>query len=81
MADETLVATCPLCAGLGEVSPGVLTDLLSNPEFRKRFDDRIAEIADVCNSVGATRKGQLDFQKEVHTWNPTLPIWRRSSKE
>jgi hypothetical protein len=22
-----------------------------------------------------------DFQKQVHSWNPQLPIWRRSPKE
>jgi hypothetical protein len=22
-----------------------------------------------------------NFEKEVHTWNPTLPMWRRSNKE
>jgi hypothetical protein len=22
-----------------------------------------------------------NFEREVHTWNPTLPMWRRSNKE
>lgn len=22
-----------------------------------------------------------DFEKEVHTWNPAVPMWRRSNKE
>ena len=22
-----------------------------------------------------------NFEKEVHSWNPTLPMWRRSNKE
>ena len=22
-----------------------------------------------------------DFEKDVHTWNPALPIWQRSPKE
>ena len=82
MADQPTVVACPLCGGQGEVSPEAIESLFSNPELRKRFDARIAEIADICNSVGATSKSKaLDFQKEVHNWNPTLPIWRRSSKE
>jgi len=87
MADQPFVVACPLCAGQGEVSLEAIVDLFSDPELRQRFESRIAEIADVCNSVSSTGTGKvpdfrkLDFQKEVHTWNPTLPIWRRSSKE
>jgi hypothetical protein len=22
-----------------------------------------------------------NFEKEVHTWNPAVPMWRRSNKE
>jgi hypothetical protein len=32
------------------------------------------------SSVGATQTGR-DFQKEVHSWNPCVPMWRRSPKE
>jgi len=82
MADRLAVIACPLCAGRGEVLPQALVDLFSNPELRKRFDARMEEIAALCKSVGATGTGDvLDFQKEVHAWNPTLPIWRRSPKE
>jgi hypothetical protein len=82
MADQPTVVACPLCGGQGEVSPEALESLFSNPELRKRFDARIEEIVDIYNSVGAASKPKvLDFQKEVHSWNPTLPIWRRSSKE
>jgi hypothetical protein len=31
-------------------------------------------------SVGATQSG-TDFQKDVHSWNPCVPMWRRSPKE
>jgi hypothetical protein len=31
----------------------------------------------VCATVHKAR----NFRKEVHCWNPTLPMWRRSPKE
>jgi hypothetical protein len=31
--------------------------------------------------VGVNGSGERDFQKEAHSWNPQLPIWRRSPKE
>lgn len=82
MADQPIVVACPLCAGRGEVPPQTLVDLFSDAELRKRFDARIEEIADIYNSVAAgSKRGVVDFQKEVHTWHPAVPIWRRSSKE
>jgi hypothetical protein len=32
------------------------------------------------STVGATQSGS-DFQKDVHSWNPCVPMWRRSPKE
>lgn len=71
---------CPLCEGQGSLTPSTLVYKFSNPELRHRLEARIAEIAEGAGA--ATTKGTvLNFHKEVHTWNPTLPIWRRSPKE
>lgn len=81
MAEANEKVKCPLCEGQGEVLAATIVEQFSNPELRKRLDARIAEIAESSSLVaGATRQGR-NFQKEVHTWNPTLPIWRRSPKE
>jgi hypothetical protein len=32
------------------------------------------------STVGATQAGR-DFQKDVHSWNPCVPMWKRSPKE
>ena len=82
MADPSQKVKCPLCEGQGELLASKLVETFSNAGLRKRLDARIAEIAEVsgCTTVGAGSKN-FDFQKEVHTWNPTLPIWRRSPKE
>jgi hypothetical protein len=74
------VVRCPLCEGRGEMKGSEIAAKLTTPELRKRLDARIAEIlqASELAGVGTTAR---NFEKEVHTWNPTLPIWRRSPKE
>jgi hypothetical protein len=82
MLEKALVVKCPLCEGKGELPPQSVVDQFSSPELRRRLDARIAEIAELCDPQG-TQAGRktLNFQKEVHTWNPASPIWRRSPKE
>ena len=70
---------CPLCEGQGELSRSELAEQFANQELRRRLDARIAEILE--DDVAAVGPKVRDFQKEVHSWNPTLPIWRRSPKE
>jgi hypothetical protein len=82
MAEQKTKVKCPLCEGEGELTPSALFETFSTPELRKRLEARIAEIAENSGHVPAVAGGKgFDFQKEVHTWNPTLPIWRRSPKE
>ncbi len=71
---------CPLCEGQGELLRSEIAERFSNAELRKRLDARIAEILEDNAAAFAAPKAR-DFQKEVHTWNPTLPMWRRSPKE
>ena len=71
---------CPLCEGQGQLLKSEIVERFTNQELRKRLDTRIAEILQDNNLAAVGSKGR-DFQKEVHTWNPTLPIWRRSPKE
>ena len=71
---------CPLCEGQGELLRSEIAERFSNPELRKRLDARIAEILEDSTVAFAGPKAR-DFQKEVHGWNPTLPMWRRSPKE
>jgi hypothetical protein len=79
MAEQGLKVECPLCEGHGELTRTEVAEKLTTPELRKRLDARIAEILEDAGlvGVGAAR----NFEKEVHGWNPQLPIWRRSPKE
>ncbi len=81
MAEQEPHVKCPLCDGQGELAPSNLVDQLSSPDLRKRLEKKIAEIAEEFGCVPAVAGKEFDFQKEVHNWNPTLPIWRRSPKE
>ncbi len=71
---------CPLCEGQGELTSTDMASKLTTPELRKRLDARIAEILESVDLAG-TGSRTRNFQKEVHEWNPQLPIWRRSPKE
>jgi hypothetical protein len=79
MAENNKVK-CPLCEGQGEVLRSEVVERLRTPELRKRLDARIAEILEASELAGVGTTAR-NFEKEVHTWNPTLPIWRRSPKE
>jgi len=82
MAEQESKVKCPLCEGRGELLPSAIAETFATPELRKRLDARIAEIAESCSTVLTGAKGRaFNFEKEVHHWNPTLPIWRRSPKE
>jgi len=82
MLDQATKVKCPVCEGQGEMLPSQILERFVNPVLRSRLDARIAEIAELCNFEGTEARGKvLDFQKVVHTWNQTLPIWRRSPKE
>jgi len=80
MVERTEKVKCPLCEGRGEVLRSEVVERFTNPELRKRLDAGIAEILEASELAGVGPKVR-NFEKEVHTWNPTLPIWRRSPKE
>ena len=71
---------CPLCEGQGELLRSEISERFLNPELRKRLDARISEILE-DSAVALAAPRTRDFQKEVHSWNPALPMWRRSPKE
>jgi hypothetical protein len=79
MMKQTEKVKCPLCEGRGEVLRSEIVERFTNPELHKRLDARIAEILE-SEMVGVGPK-MRDFEKDVHTWNPTLPMWQRSPKE
>lgn len=80
MDNQVPQVKCPLCEGRGELTRAQLAQNMTSGELRKRLDARIAEILD-GSELAAAAMPSRNFQKEVHEWNPQLPIWRRSPKE
>jgi hypothetical protein len=79
------VVKCPLCAGFTHIENAELREALRNPRLREQVEIYIAELlkspVDDLTTVGATLTAARDFQKDVHNWNPCVPMWRRSPKE
>ena len=78
------VVKCPLCGGFTHIEKPELLEALKNPRLREQVEKYIAVLlnspVEELSTVGATQVGH-DFQKEVHSWNPCVPMWRRSPKE
>lgn len=82
MVEQTKLVKCPLCDGQGALAPRAIVDQFLKLELRLRLEARVAEIQEIADSEAKTPQGKvLNFQREVHNWNPATPIWRRSSKE
>ena len=78
------VVKCPLCGGFTHIEKPELLAALKNTRVREQVEKYIREQlqspVDGPSPVGATQAGR-DFQKDVHNWNPCVPMWRRSPKE
>jgi len=80
MVEQTGKLKCPLCEGRTEVLRSEIVERFMNPELRQQLDARIAEILEANELAGVGPKLR-NFEKEVHSWNPALPMWQRSPKE
>jgi hypothetical protein len=83
MASDELL-NCPLCQGHGRISRAEVLAALTDRNLRDKVEKYVAEITSAEGAlagVGTKGAGEQDFEKQVHTWNPQLPIWRRSPKE
>ena len=82
MKQEDLLK-CPLLQGLDAMHRAELLGLINDSGLKEKLEQCLAQ------HVAAEPKGQnasadwkpADFQKDVHTWDTTTPLWRRSSKE
>jgi len=78
------VVKCPLCGGFTQIAKPELRDALRSPRLREQVEKYITQLlqspVEDLSAVGATQAGR-DFQKDVHAWNPCVPMWNRSPKE
>jgi len=84
MINDKLVK-CPVCGGFTHIENPQLLAALNNPSIRQQLEKFVAELVNAPQeelaNVGAGKAEVRDFQKDVHTWNPFVPMWRRSPKE
>jgi hypothetical protein len=84
MVKDDLVK-CPLCGGFTHIEEPRLLATLHDPKIRQQVESYIAELLQSSSgelaSVAAGQPEGRDFNKEVHKWNPNIPVWRRSPKE
>lgn len=85
MTEHRDALKCPLCEGRGEVRHSQLIEFLSDPDLKPKIDAYLAKIIPATEEraelVGVVGQEERNFQTDVHSWNPTLPMWRRSPKE
>jgi len=87
VADNRDQLKCPLCEGHGEIRLTRLLELVENREIMSLIDSCLANVPDPTNAEAelmGTAVGSAtgrNFQNDVHSWNPQLPMWRRSPKE
>jgi hypothetical protein len=84
MINDDLVK-CPLCGGFTHIEKPELLAALNDPRIRRQVEKYIAGLLDAPSEdlvgVGEGKPVVRDFQKDVHSWNPCVPMWRRSPKE
>lgn len=86
MTDSQDVVKCPVCEGHGELRRAELIERLSNGELKCKIDSALGEFVHSEEELAAATavacgNESRDFQQDVHSWNPQLPMWRRSPKE
>ncbi len=79
------VVKCPLCGGFTHVGKPELLEALRDPKIRQQVGDYVTQLLQSSRGelagVGAGQSQSRDFHKDVHKWNPNVPVWRRSPKE
>jgi hypothetical protein len=85
MADHLDRLKCPVCEGQGEVWRYQLIQFFTDPELKTKIESYLGGTqpaeGETAEVAAAPKAEPRNFQKEVHDWNPQLPMWRRSPKE
>ena len=84
MQDNDFVK-CPLCAGFAKLRRSELLAALNEKGLLDRLHRALDAIeqtnpSEVVDAAAGSAKPR-DFARDVHTWNPGLPMWTRSPKE
>jgi hypothetical protein len=75
---------CPLCQGLSHIPRAQLIHALSDPGLLAKLETLLAELragSELHPEPVPAGAGASDFETRVHSWNPAIPMWKRSPKE
>jgi hypothetical protein len=72
---------CPVCGGLAKISRAELIRVLTDKELLQKLELYVAELSRASAEPVAAGAARSEFDKQVHSWNPENPMWRRSNKE
>jgi hypothetical protein len=81
MPDQDDCVKCPLCEGHGELHRAELVEVLSDSNLLHKIESFLAALKRDPANGGNGHGSKHTFFQDVHTWNPKLPLWRRSPKE
>lgn len=82
MKQEDLLK-CPLLQGLDAMHRAELLGMINDSNLREKLEQCLTQhgIGVDAPEQGCADWKPGDFEKNVHTWDPKTPLWRRSSKE
>jgi len=83
MTDKELLQ-CPLLQGLDGMRRAELLGVMNSSNLRTKLEECLAGKRHATAGVkepASTNGCEQDFEKQVHSWNPEVPLWRRSNKE
>ena len=84
MVNDDLVK-CPVCGGFTHIDKPELLAALNDPKIRQQIGNYVAELLRFSSgelaNVATGQPQSQDHSRDVHNWNPNMPIWRRSPKE
>ena len=83
MLNEELVK-CPVCGVFTRIEKPELLAAFNDPKIREQIENYVAGLlaSRPAELVGVAAGHEArSFDKDVHNWNPAVPMWQRSSKE
>lgn len=75
---------CPVCGVFTRIEKPEMVAALKDPEVREKIEHYVRGLLSQRKLElipTAVEPEARSFQKDVHSWNPVVPMWQRSPKE